>query len=139
VAAKVSRDELYALVKSLGEKRYTLTVAYPADTVDGHGEFIKAQNLEPLAWDYLTKHRQIGLYHADNEIGHGQVVESYIWRGDPWTVEAADGTTQVVKSGSWLLGVIWSPTAWRLIKTGQIAGMSIQGRAKRRPTEIEGD
>lgn len=114
------------VVKADEARKYTLSVAYPAMKKDGHGEFARGDQLEQAAWDWMAKSRTIGLYHADGLVGHGTVVESYIWRADPW-----DCGDQVIKNGDWLLGVRWGDKAWQLIQTDQVDGLSIQGRARR--------
>lgn len=147
---RLHRDQLAAalgatrvsVLKSQQRQRYTLTVAYPAYQVtkgeaDGHGEYIDPQDLERVAWTYLAKHRQIGLYHADGTIGHGTVVESYVWRAPDWAVKDAAGRVQVVKTGDWLLGVQWDPVAWDLITSRRANGLSIQGRARKTPVPRE--
>lgn len=121
-----------AVVKGDDEKRYTLGVAYPADRLDGHGEFMRPDELEQTAWGYVTKGREIGLFHADGTVGHGTVVESYLYRGPDWTLTAVDGSTQVVKAGDWLLGAVWDEAAWSLIKAGHVDGWSMQGVSLRR-------
>lgn len=126
------------VVKSDSARRYTLTLAYPADkpdvavALDGHRDFAGKQALENAAWTYLTKSPAVGLWHEDGTEGAGEVVESYIWRGPDWTVTAADGSEQVVKSGDWLLGIRWSEQAWPLVRDGQGRGVSMQGKATRR-------
>jgi Putative phage serine protease XkdF len=125
------------VVKSNDERRYTLGVAYPAMKVDvgvaadGHRDFVSHEALEKAAWQWMTKHRDIGLYHRDGTGGRGTVVESYIWRGEPWVIKAADGTEQKVMTGDWLLGVQWREDTWPLIKAGLIKGYSPQGGARR--------
>lgn len=119
------------------ESRYVLGVAYPANRVDGHGEFMNAEDVQKSAWGFLRKGQQIGLHHADGTIGHADVAESYIYRGPDWTQEAVDGSTQVVKSGDWLVGVIFDEPTWALVKSGHFNGWSIQGLAARRPNQEE--
>ncbi len=122
------------LFKSLGcrdERRFSLAVAYPALRKDGHGDYVTPDVLEQAAWTYLADHREVGLYHADRLVGMGTVVESTIWRCPPWTCEASDGSTQTINPGDWLLGVVWEPAPWQLIKSGRIDGMSVQGRYRR--------
>lgn len=132
------------VVKSADEKRYTLTVAYPCNKADiskardGFRDYAGADAVEQAAWNYMTKSRNIGAYHADGTDGAGEVVESYIYRGPDWTVEAADGSSQVIKSGDWLLGVRWSPDTWEAIKRGDIGGVSPQGKAMRREASPAG-
>lgn len=126
------------VVKSTEEQRYTLTVAYPANkpdvgvAQDGFRDFASAEAVEKAAWSYLRKSPNIGLWHEDGTDGAGAVVESYIYRGPDWEVGAADGSTQVIKAGDWLMGIIWSEETWPLVKQGLIGGVSPQGRARRK-------
>lgn len=122
------------LVKAVEERRFTLTVAYPADkadvsvAADGHRDFASKAAVEDAAWNYLMKSPHVGLWHADGTDGAGQVVESYIHRGPDWPQESG----YVVKDGDWMLGIVWSPETWELIKAGKIGGVSMQGSARRR-------
>ncbi len=126
------------VVKSEEEQRYTLTVAYPANkpdvalAQDGFRDFASLAAVEKAAWSYLRKSPNVGLWHKSGTDGSGEVCESYIYRGPDWTVQAADGSEQVIKSGDWLMGIIWSEDSWPLVKQGLIGGVSPQGRAKRR-------
>lgn len=121
----------------MDEQRYTLGVVYRADTPDAHGEYMTREELRKAAWDYALNARQVGLFHVDGTGGHGDAVESFLWPdGAPdWEVTGADGEpVAVVKSGDWLMGTVWSPGAWQLIKSGRINGLSMQGVAVRRET-----
>lgn len=129
-----------AVVKSVDESRYTLSVAYPADLADaavardGHRDFASPAEVEKAAWAYLQGSRGVGLHHADGTDGAGRVVESYIWRGDDWNVNG-----QVVKKGDWLVGIQWDEPTWAEIKKGRLNGTSMQGTARRRapnPTDV---
>lgn len=122
------------LIKSLGfngEKRFSLAVAYPALRKDGHGDYATPDTIEQAAWAYLADHREVGLYHADGLVGQGTVVESTIWRSPAWTCEAVDGSSQTISPGDWLLGIVWEPRPWDLIKSGRVDGLSVQGRYRR--------
>ena len=125
------------VVKSADEQRYTLTVAYPANkpdvavAQDGFRDFASAAAVEKAAWSYLRKSPNVGLWHKGGTDGSGEVCESYIYRGPDWTVQASDGSQQVIKSGDWLMGIIWSEDSWPLVKQGLIGGVSPQGRARR--------
>jgi hypothetical protein len=136
------------VVKSDDESRYTLTVAYPADSPDaakardGFQDFASAETVEKAAWSYMrnaiANGGEIGAFHADGTEGDGILVESYVYRGPDWKVEAADGSSQVVKAGDWLVGVIWSEQAWADFKSGESKGVSMQGDAVRRtPTPAD--
>lgn len=121
------------------EQRYLLTVAYQPgkDTriekgVDGYRDYFTEAELEKAAWSMLQSGApEVGLWHGD-EVGHAQVVESYIYRGPDWSMTAVDGSTQVIKSGMWLVGLQCDATAWRLYKSGLVNGVSLQGGALRR-------
>lgn len=130
------------VIKSQDEQRYTLTVAYAHSlpdigvAQDGHMDFAGADAVEKAAWSYLRKSPNVGLWHNDGTDGSGEVCESYIYRGPDWTITASDGSEQIIKSGDWLMGIIWGEDSWPLVKQGLIGGVSPQGRARRRiPTE----
>lgn len=129
------------VIKESAEKRYTLTVAYPADKPDvdtardGYRDFASADAVEEAAWNFMVKSRNLGAFHADNTDGSGTAVESYVYRGPDWEVTAADGTTQMIKAGDWLLGVVWDEPTWALIKSGDIGGVSPQGTVERRKAD----
>lgn len=121
-----------ALLKSVDEKRYTLSVGYPADLADaavardGHRDFASADAVEKAAWSYLDTAREVGLRHSDGTEGHGRVVESYLAPVD------MDFGGQKVLKGDWLVGIQWDQETWDDIKAGRINGTSMQGRAARR-------
>ena len=133
------------VIKSDDERRYTLTVAYPADSPDvakardGYMDFASADAVEKAAWAFMANGGEIGAWHADGTGGTGRLVESYVYRGPDWKIEAADGSNQVIKSGDWLIGTIWTTDAWQAIKSGEATGVSMQGGAQRKvpsPAEI---
>ena len=126
------------VIKAAEERRYTLGVAYPAlkpdvgKAADGYRDFVSAEVLEQTAWNWMRKHRDIGLFHRDGTDGHATVVESYIWRGPDWTqLSPVDGKPYVVKSGDWMLGTIWDDYGWQLVKSGLVQGWSPEGGAAR--------
>jgi hypothetical protein len=141
------------LVKSEAERRYSLHVVYPADKADiakaqdGHRDFASKAVVEDAAWNYMRNHRQVGAFHTEEQAagagavlkqtGAAEVVESYIYRGPDWKLTAADGSEQVVKSGDWLAGFIWTPEDWRLLQDGRIGGVSVEGAARRRAPSAE--
>lgn len=122
-----------AVIKSVDEQRYTLSLGYAANLADaakardGHIDFASPETVEKAAWDYM-QNPEVGLYHEDGTNGAGRVVESYIWRGPDWQV--SDDFT--VTKGDWLIGVQWDEPTWGEIKAGRINGTSMQGRTERR-------
>ena len=125
------------VVKAAPERRYTLMVAYPANKCDvavakdGYQDFAGPDEVEDACWNYMTKSRNIGLWHQGGTDGAGELVESYIYRGPDWEVSAADGSTHVIKAGDWLMGIRWTPEAWADVLSGKINGVSMQGSALR--------
>lgn len=122
-------------------QRYLLAVAYQAGKderiakgLDGHRDYFTDAELEKAAWSLLQQGHvpEVGLFHADGTVGHAQIVESYVYRGPDWTLTAVDGSTQVIKSGTWLTGLLCDEVAWRMYETGQVSGVSLQGGARRR-------
>ncbi len=131
------------VIKSVPERRYTLGLAYPANRADvgkaqdGFRDFVGTDALEEAAWSFLRKGGKVGLQHRDGTEGHGEVAESYIYRGPDWHIKASDGSEQVIKAGDWLLSVVWDTPTWELIKAGGLNGFSPQGKARRRAPSAE--
>lgn len=128
------------VVKTTDDRRYTLGVAYPAmkadvsTAADGFRDFVSPETLEKTAWDWMTNHRAINLFHksGDSFDGHGTVVESYIYRGPDWHVPSpVNGSTYAIKAGDWLLGAVWDSYGWTLVKSGLVNGWSPEGTASR--------
>ena len=124
------------------EQRFLLALAYQhgqderiAKGVDGHRDFFTEAELEKAAWSLLQQGGlpEVGMYHVDGTVGHARIVESYIWRGEPFDMAAVDGTTVRVNKGDWLVGLLCDEVAWGLYKAGKVGGVSMQGVAKRRP------
>lgn len=120
-------------------QRYVLGIAYQAGRdpriakgADGSRDFFTADELEKAAWQFLKSTPTIGLFHADGTEGHADVVESYVWRGQPWVIDDTPGHEVIVRKGDWLIGAILDDAAWALYEAGEITGFSPQGSAKRR-------
>lgn len=126
------------VIKTADERRYTLGLGYPAmradaaKAADGFRDFVSEALLEKTAWEWMRKCRNVGLGHQDGTDYSGEVVESYLYRGPDWRVASpVDGKEYVIKSGDWLVGTVWSPETWPLIKQRLINGYSPQGGARR--------
>lgn len=122
------------------EQRFLLTIGYQAGPdpriqrgADGYRDYFTPEELEKAAWSLLRSGAPTcGLYHVDGTEGAAEIVESMIWRADPWLIKAVDGTQVTVKAGDWLAGLLCDQAAWDLYKRGRIGGVSPQGAAKRR-------
>ena len=118
------------------EQRFVLALAYQAGRdpniakgLDGARDFFTADELEKAAWSFLPGGATVGMFHSDEPTtaGHARVVESYLHRGPDW--QMGDTT---IRKGDWLVGLICDETAWALVKSGRVTGLSPQGSAKRR-------
>lgn len=131
------------IVKTDAARRYSLMMGYPAHkadaavAADGHRDFAGAEAVEKAAWNFMRSGAAVGLHHLEGTDGAGETVESYIYRGPPWTIKAADGSEVVIKAGDWLVGTIWSEPAWQEIEEGRVGGGSMQGTARRRKPSPE--
>jgi hypothetical protein len=125
------------IIKTVPARQYSLGPAYPAMVApgkgaDGFNDFISEDALEKAAWSWMTKSRQIGLFHQDGLEGHATVVESYIYRGPDWhVVSPVDKQAYVIKSGTWMLGTVWDSHGWELVERGLVNGWSPEGAAQR--------
>ena len=125
------------VTKSDHEQRYTFGPLYIPDTVDAHDHFADAETLQKAVWDWMTNgERDIRLQHSP--IVAGTMVELACWPY-PHTVDLAkaDGTSNAVdlpENTPWI-GVKWKPWAWDLVKSGDISGMSLAGKALLTPSD----
>src|SRR5437660_8996683 len=122
-------------------QRYTLSVVYPADAKpDFHGDVMTAAELEKAAWRFMQKtevSRRVGLMHKAGTAGAGTCVESFVWRGEPWTVKDMSGAKQTVNPGDWLMGIVWDEDTFAAIESGEITGLSLQGLAQKQETSMK--
>ena len=123
-------------------QRYVLGIAYQAGRdpriakgADGSRDFFTAEELEKAAWAFAKTSMDIGLFHEDGTEGHARVVESYIYRGNPWIVDDTPGHETIVRKGDWLIGAVLDDSAWEMYEAGHITGFSPQGSARRRKAE----
>lgn len=120
------------------EERYTLSPWYVPDSLDAHGEWTDAKEVQQAFWKYLAKdNRDIRLQH-NTDIVAGEWVEGCTF---PWEltvpVKHPEGDTEYTfPAGTPFLGVIWEPWAWELIKKGEIRGLSIGGSAIRTDEDV---
>ncbi len=135
------------MAKDTEPDRFVLMVAYqpaapgaklPLRGQDTFLDVADARTIEKACWRFMERGAKAGLFHAtdgknENKEPPMRVVENYCWRGDPWTMTAADGTQQTITRGTWLVGAILRPDIYEKVKKGEISGASIQGRVRRVP------
>lgn len=98
--------------------------------VDKQDQWARASTIRKKAYGFLTGDRIIGIGHLDGTEGKGEVVESYIHDGPPYTVDGPHGP-ETVPTGAWVLAVrVDDDDTWARIEAGDLQGWSEQGSTK---------
>lgn len=125
------------VVKANEEKRFLLMVGYspnrlPKRGADGFLDIASPDVVEKAAWRFMLNGHGAGLMHKKGGEDAFRVVESSVYRNpEPWIVKAADGSTQTIREGDWLIGVVCSEPTWDEYKKGRWGSGSLQGGARR--------
>ncbi len=90
------QKEVRILAKEADEQKLVYGIVYEPDTVDAHGDFMTAAEIEKAAHGFLKDARQIDKQH-DFQGGVGEVVESYVAPAD------FEMNGETIKKGSWVL------------------------------------
>ena len=108
----------YRITKVDHDQQIVHGVVYSPFTLDSHGHYMTATELEKTAHAFLAKglQRNVDVQH-DNKTIDAIVVESYIQRED----------TDDIPAGSWCAATkINDPQVWKLIKLGKLNGYSME-------------
>lgn len=116
------QKEVKVLAKEADEQKLVYGIVYEPDTVDAHGDFMTAAEIEKAAHGFLKDAREIDKQH-DFQGGVGEVVESYVAPAD------FEMNGETIKKGSWVLVTKASEAVWDEIKKGEITGYSMAGIA----------
>ncbi|MEK4388184.1 XkdF-like putative serine protease domain-containing protein [Bacillus sp. FSL M7-1004] len=116
------QKEVKVLAKDADEQKLVYGIVYEPDTVDAHGDFMTAAEIEKAAHGFLKDAREIDKQH-DFQGGVGEVVESYVAPAD------FEMNGETIKKGSWVLVTKASEEVWEEIKKGEITGYSMAGIA----------
>ncbi|MDR7909395.1 XkdF-like putative serine protease domain-containing protein [Bacillus velezensis] len=117
------QKEVKVIAKEADEQKLVYGIVYEPDTVDAHGDFMTAAEIEKAAHGFLKDARQIDKQH-DFHGGVGEVVESYVAPTD------FEMNGETIKKGSWILVTKASDEVWEQIKKGEITGYSMAGTAE---------
>ncbi|NCT26525.1 phage portal protein [Bacillus subtilis subsp. subtilis] len=117
------QKEIKVLAKEADEQKLVYGIVYEPDTVDAHGDFMTAAEIEKAAHGFLKDAREIDKQH-DFHGGVGEVVESYVAPAD------FEMNGETIKKGSWVLVTKASEEVWEQIKKGEITGYSMAGTAE---------
>ena len=105
-------------------KQIVYCVVLAPGEVDTQDEWMKAEEIEKAAHQYLVKSRVVGVQHS--KVADSEVVESYIAPQD-MDFDGQYGP-QVVTKGSWVIGIkVNDPELWQKVLDGEITGVSVGG------------
>lgn len=112
------------------EKKIIYGVALEPYTVDSQGDWETPEDIEETAHNFMKMYREMGIEHVTKNEKIFPV-ESYITK--EWEIwELPDGTEELVKKGSWILGSkVEDPLAWNDVKAGLLTGYSVDGSGER--------
>lgn len=113
-------------------KQIVVGEVYAPQRPDSDGEFMTAETIEKMAYNFLRNNRngQIDMEHNNKVVKGASVVESFIAReGDPDFIP-----------GSWVIAVhIPDPEVWALVEKGEINGFSLEALVEKKPQQREID
>ena len=126
------------VVKASEEMRVAWFVVYspnrlPLRGADHKIDVASPDVLEKACHKFAENGFHIGVGHQPGGEGIASVLENYIHRGGDWRSVGPDGTTEVVKSGDWVIALRFTPKGWARFKSGEWGGVSLQGSATRKP------
>lgn len=125
--------ELRNLKKS-EEKRMVYGIVYSPDQVDTQGDFAKADEITKAAHGFMKEALtgNIDVKH-DFDARDAYVAESWITKG-------TDSLFENEPAGSWAVGIkVESDGLWEQVKKGELAGISMAGRAVKIKKDDGGD
>lgn len=109
--------------KDEDERVVTGPVLIP-DQEDKHGDVVRADNIQDVAYKFMEEFQNVDLMHTFKEVG--VPVESYLAPMD------LDFEKMTVPEGSWMMSVrVTDDETWQAIKRGDLTGFSIYGQGER--------
>jgi hypothetical protein len=118
--------------KSDTAKRMVWAEVYAPDRPDADGEFMRAETIEKMAYDFMRAQKLDAVDSQHDQINKDGccVVESFIARkGDPDFIE-----------GAWVVGMhVDNDDLWSQIEKGEIAGFSMEAMVIKEPQQVEVD
>lgn len=108
------------------EEMISYEIIYEPDTPDLHGQWMSAETLQKAHEDF-KKAQEVGavtenLYHLF-DTDSWRIVDHWIQPEFDVTVSQ---TGEVIKAGSWVAKVQYTPETWELKKAGIVGGLSLQ-------------
>jgi len=139
--SETNRALTVEIAKADDEKRIVYGVVLDPYKVDAHGDLIPPAEVEKTAHGWMAKSRIVGLQHS--EMANAVPVESWLvpypsekdykaaMAGKPHKANKAAFGSDVVHSGTWILGTRLGKEEWAAVKSGELNAYSIGGFGKR--------
>ena len=111
------------------EEQIVFGEVYAPRFPDSQGDFMTPDEIRKMAYNFLRKGvtSNIDVNHSQKQSG-SYVVESFIAREDD----------PIFIPGSWVIGVkVPDPAIWRMVKSGELNGFSLDGLGIRHETTFE--
>ena len=130
---------------SSDELRIVYGVVLDPYVEDAHGDIVPPKEVERTAHNWMAKSRIIGLQHSG--MADAEPVESWLvpyptdkdyqaaMRGEAHSATRSPFGTDVVHSGTWIIGTKLGPKEWQAVKDGELNAYSIGGFGKRNKVE----
>lgn len=108
------------------EEMISYEIIYEPDTPDAHGQWMSKETLKKAQKDFAEAQR-IGavtenLYHLF-DTDSWKILDHWI---QPELDVTVTKTGEVIKAGSWVAKVQYTPAVWELKKAGIVGGLSLQ-------------
>ena len=121
-------DRIVPFKKFDDDKQVVFAEVYAPGVIDSQGDFMTQEEIEKMAWRFMSQGRVSKVDTQHDLIDNGSlVVESFTAReGDPDFIK-----------GAWVVGMKLPDKEWRLAKDGQLNGFSMYGQGIRKERMVE--
>lgn len=100
---------------------------------DTHGDTMTVEEIEKTAHTFAQNGMVIDFRHNGKPLKGVSTIESGIHRGPDFEFENAVGKKEIMKSGTWFVGIhAADKKVWKALKSGKLGGVSPGGFGKRR-------
>ena len=122
------------LTKVNDEQRMVYDIVYSPDQVDTQGDFAKADEIKKAAYGFMKAALTTNIdANHDFDAKDAYVAES-------WLTKGVDSLFDKEPEGSWAVGIkVESDELWDSVKKGELAGISMAGRAVKVKKDDGGD
>ena len=121
-------------LKKSEEKRMVYGIVYSPEQIDTQGDFAKADEITKAAHGFM-KEALTGNVDVKHDF---DAKDAYV--AESWVTKGVDSLFEKEPAGSWAVGIkVESNELWEQVKKGELAGISMAGRAVKIKKEDGGD